>query len=267
MDGATAVGGCSVDDGSGGDVVRRLKEGSAAGPGGPAPAPSPADDPRPPSSRRHPALGRVPRPAPMGPRRSRPGHRPRSARRLGRAAPLRRAELDWRAACTAGCAAERDEPDRCSSPRGATADAPCGSAAAGLVAEQRGLRPISVGQVDALVEHPLDDLQRQEVVALLAQDPAQPVDVRLEELAVARGGPLRRDQPLALQEPDLGDRDVGEVLLHQRQDLADRQVISGSGLVHAAPPSVPMTNTSRNLPTWTCAPSRSSAASIRSPSR
>src|SRR4029077_1382731 len=71
-----------------------------------------------------------------------------------------------------------------------------------------------------------DDLQREEVLPLLAQDDAQPLDVAVVELAVARWRALRVDQPLALQEPDLGDRDVGELLEQQPEDLTDRQVRS-----------------------------------------
>ena len=79
-----------------------------------------------------------------------------------------------------------------------------------------------------LLQAVLDHLERQEVVALLAQDPAQPLDVGLVELAVARRRALGVEQALALEEPDLGDRDVGELVLEQGEDLADRQVGSRS---------------------------------------
>ena len=62
------------------------------------------------------------------------------------------------------------------------------------------------------------------MLALLAQHPAQALDVVLVELAVPRGRALRVDQALALEEPDLGDGDVGELLPEQGQDVADRQV-------------------------------------------
>jgi hypothetical protein len=75
-----------------------------------------------------------------------------------------------------------------------------------------------------LLQPVLHDLQRQEVVALVAEDPAQALDVGLVELPVPGWGPLRVEQPLALEEPDLRDRDVREVVLEQAQDLADRQV-------------------------------------------
>src|SRR5207302_8679952 len=69
----------------------------------------------------------------------------------------------------------------------------------------------------------LDDLQREEVLTLLAQDPAQALDVVVVELSVARGRALGVEQALALEESDLRDRDVGELVLQQRQDLPDRQ--------------------------------------------
>ena len=51
----------------------------------------------------------------------------------------------------------------------------------------------------------------QEVVALLGEDPAQPGDVVVVELPVARRRALGVEQPLALEEADLRDRDVGEL--------------------------------------------------------
>ena len=60
-----------------------------------------------------------------------------------------------------------------------------------------------------------DDLERQEVLALLAQHPAQPLDVVLVELAVARRRALGVDEALALEEADLRDGDVGELLAQQ----------------------------------------------------
>ena len=82
------------------------------------------------------------------------------------------------------------------------------------------VRLLDLTGVDAV----LDDAQRQELLALLAQDHAQQLDVVVEELAVPRRRPLRLDQALALEEADLGDRDVGELLEQQAEDLADRQV-------------------------------------------
>ena len=76
-----------------------------------------------------------------------------------------------------------------------------------------------------LVEPLLDHLQRQEVLLLLVQDPAQPGDVGVVELPVARRRPLGVDEALALEEPDLRDRDVGELVAQRREHLADREVL------------------------------------------
>ena len=78
-----------------------------------------------------------------------------------------------------------------------------------------------------LLETTLDHLQGQEVLTLLAQHPAQALDVLLVELPVARRRPFGVDQTLALEEADLGDGDVGELLTQQGQDVADGQVRSG----------------------------------------
>jgi hypothetical protein len=91
-----------------------------------------------------------------------------------------------------------------------------------------------------LVEATLDHLERQEVLALLAEDPPEPLDVGVVELAVARRGALGTDQPLALEEADLRDRDVGELDDEQVEDFADRQV---RALGHRADPH-------RVDPTW-----------------
>jgi flavin-binding protein dodecin len=78
------------------------------------------------------------------------------------------------------------------------------------------------GGLDAVVEASLDHFQRQKGVTLLAQYPTQAVDVRLVELPVTRRGPFGVHQPLALEEADLRDGDVGELLLKERQDFAYR---------------------------------------------
>src|SRR5690606_20133414 len=132
-----------------------------------------------------------------------------------------------------------------------------GPALVGHGGEQRRLgSPRRVVAVDALLEHLADDLERQEVVTLLVQHPTQALDVLLVELPVAGGGPLGLDQALALEEADLGVGDVRVLPLGHGQHLPDAQVRSPR---HAAPPSCPMTNTSRNLPIWICVPSRSAA--------
>ncbi len=79
-------------------------------------------------------------------------------------------------------------------------------------------------RVRFVVETVLDDLERQEVLALLEKHPAQSIDVLLVELAVARRRALGVDQSLAFQEADLRDGDVGELLAQQGQDVTDRQI-------------------------------------------
>ena len=68
-----------------------------------------------------------------------------------------------------------------------------------------------------------DHAQRQELVALEAQDRLEPLDVVLAEQAVAALRALRRQQPLILEVADLRDRDVRELGLQAPADGADRQ--------------------------------------------
>jgi hypothetical protein len=77
----------------------------------------------------------------------------------------------------------------------------------------RGLR--TRRRVRLLLEPALDHLQWQKGVSLLAQDPPEALEIRVVELAVAGRRPLRVDQALAFQEPDLGDGDIGELFLEQ----------------------------------------------------
>ncbi len=94
------------------------------------------------------------------------------------------------------------------------------SATSGTVGCQVDQRRRLEAAVDGVED--LDDPgQRLVVVALEQQGVAQPLDVGVGELAVAGRRPLRRDDPLLLQEPDLGDRDRREVLVQQLEDLAD----------------------------------------------
>jgi hypothetical protein len=83
-----------------------------------------------------------------------------------------------------------------------------------------------VGAVEgtALAQAVLDHLEGEEVLPLLAQDPAEPIDVAVVELPVPRRRALGVDEALALEEADLRDADVGEFLPQERQDLADGQV-------------------------------------------
>src|SRR3984885_11572767 len=77
------------------------------------------------------------------------------------------------------------------------------------------LRP-SAGEL--LADHP----QREELVALQAQDRPQALDVALRVETVAALRPARREQLLILEVADLGDRDVGELLVQRLADGADR---------------------------------------------
>ena len=86
-------------------------------------------------------------------------------------------------------------------------DAPRWCRRSGRILDRSALEPIA------------DDPQRQEVLALLAQDHSKQIDVVVVELAVAAGRALGIDQALALEEPDLGDRDVGELLEQETQAL------------------------------------------------
>ena len=68
-----------------------------------------------------------------------------------------------------------------------------------------------------------DHRQRQELVALQAQDRPQPRDVRGRVQAVTARRAARRQQLLVLEVADLRDRDVGELLLEPLADRPDRQ--------------------------------------------
>ena len=68
-----------------------------------------------------------------------------------------------------------------------------------------------------------DHGQRHVLVALQPQDRPQPRHVGRRIEPVAAGRPPRRHQLLVLEVPDLGDRDVRELLLEPLADRADRQ--------------------------------------------
>ncbi len=78
-----------------------------------------------------------------------------------------------------------------------------------------------------------DHLQRQIVVPLHPQDVTEALDVVGAELAVPRGGPLRLDEPLRLQETDLGDGDFGKLVAQHVQHRADahQPTVRGGGAV------------------------------------
>ena len=94
----------------------------------------------------------------------------------------------------------------------------------GVAASARRVERLERRAVVELVEPFLDHLERQEVLALLAQDEAQALDVGRRELAVARRRALGIDEPLALEEADLRDRDVGELRAQLIEHVADRDV-------------------------------------------
>src|SRR3954447_15935373 len=76
-----------------------------------------------------------------------------------------------------------------------------------------------------------DDAQRQELVALQAQDRPQAGDVaRAVEPVAARGAP-RREELLVLEVADLRDRDVRELLLERLAEGADRHRLRRGRLV------------------------------------
>ena len=102
---------------------------------------------------------------------------------------------------------QRRDLRRCRRPRG------CGRRRAGRV-----------GPFGIVVQPVLDHLERQEVLPLLAEHPAQALHIVLVELPVARRGPLGVHQSLTLQKADLRDGDVGEFLSQERQHVADGQI-------------------------------------------
>src|SRR5215210_6926414 len=107
-----------------------------------------------------------------------------------------------------------------------------------------------------------DHAQRQELVALQLQDPAQPIDVLVAEQPVAAPRASGREQTLVLEVADLRDRDVGKVGLEPPADGSDRQqplgpTRSGGRRGHQRERYV-----RRYLPIWSSSPSSSFADSI-----
>jgi hypothetical protein len=122
--------------------------------------------------------------------------------------------------------------------------APVGASQAGLAGLDRVC--FAVAQVERAwfdvaaatgVEASFYDLEGQEVLTLLAKHPSQALHVVVVELPVPRRGPLRIDQPLALQEADLRDGHVGELRLEQAEDIADGQVAPSAHLRHLPCPT------------------------------
>ena len=103
-----------------------------------------------------------------------------------------------------------------------------------------------------------DDAQRQELVALQAQNRPQPLEVLVAEEPVAALGPLRREQALVLEVADLRDRHVGELGLQRLAHGADRQPLPARRHDHQR-----ARNVSRYLPICSSSPSDSSDDSTR----
>jgi hypothetical protein len=61
------------------------------------------------------------------------------------------------------------------------------------------------------------------VIALLAEDEPQSLEVVFVELAITTLTPPRGEEALGFEKADLGDRDVGVVLTEEVDDLADRE--------------------------------------------
>jgi hypothetical protein len=99
-----------------------------------------------------------------------------------------------------------------------------------------------------LEETLLDHLQREVLVALEAKDGLQTLDVVRIELAVAGRCALGCDQSFGLQEPDLRDRDVGELGLDVDEDLSDRLVVARAGHALVCSYRSAAKNVSLNLP-------------------
>ena len=80
------------------------------------------------------------------------------------------------------------------------------------------LRP---GGVELLADH----AQRQELVALQAQDRRETLDVVSGEQAIPTACPLRRDQALVLEVANLGDGDVRELVAKRLADGTDLSAV------------------------------------------
>jgi hypothetical protein len=85
------------------------------------------------------------------------------------------------------------------------------------------------------VERGGDHLQRPEVVTLGGEDVPEPVEVGGGVGAVAGARAGRRHQALGLEEADLGDGDVGEVLLQRGAHRADRHGLTRRASTHQWP--------------------------------
>jgi hypothetical protein len=82
---------------------------------------------------------------------------------------------------------------------------------------------LAVGRAKRRRQLLANDAQREELVALQAQDHLQPVDVVVGKQAVPALRPPGGHQALILEVADLGDGDVGEFGLKPPADRPDRQ--------------------------------------------
>src|SRR5690606_322295 len=69
----------------------------------------------------------------------------------------------------------------------------------------------------------LDDLEGQEVVALLGEDEADPLQVLFVELSIPALGAGGRNETLGLEEAQLRNRDVWKLVPQQLDDFANAQ--------------------------------------------
>src|SRR5918999_706722 len=105
-----------------------------------------------------------------------------------------------------------------------------------------------------------DHAQRQELVALETEDRPETFDVVFVEEPVAALRPLRLQQALILEVPDLRDRDVRKLVLQRSADGADVQQPLGLGRFGRG---THVRKVSLYLPICTSSPSSSAADSMR----
>src|SRR5438132_708291 len=102
------------------------------------------------------------------------------------------------------------------------------------------------------------------MLALLAENPTQPLDIGVVELAIAGRGAFGIEQSLTLEEADLRDGDVGELFFQQGQHLSDREIGPVDQGARPQPCADEPKNTSLNLPICNSSPLPIEASSIRS---
>ena len=128
-------------------------------------------------------------------------------------------------------------------------------------AGRRRLRSLFPGRVELVLDH----AQRQELLALHAQNRLQALEIVLAEQPIPALRAPRRHQPLVLEVADLRDRDVGELLEEPPHDLSDPEQLlalrlAAGSVVIGAPHAM---NVIRYLPICSSSPSASGADSMR----